>query len=565
MESDSATSSGKPFDYNGDAKASAAQAVERWGFRVFPTDGKEPIIDPATGYKLAWGGLASTNVDDFNHVWDGATGYGIVLDGMTVVDVDDLDVMSQVPHINETLVIKSPNGLHFYLKGESKPRPAIIKKVDIRSGRAYMVGPGSWNGGGLYSIAYDTPIDNLANQSALLKWIGTEPSSQNGTTPPSDDIFGPVNEGTRNDTLFRKVACLWRSMGMSYNEILAALLLRNQEVCNPPLPVRDIETIARSACKYARGDRIPKDAPPEPEQAFGDIRDVDYWNTDLTKEPPATFVQVGSFLISTDPTSPSFLIGRRKSGKSHIALNIAMDWPGRVLYICTESFPEMWRRVNKFYPNLIEKHKDGKFFLAEGWPPVIAPEEEGTLLIVDCLNPAVTQMGFDENDSQWVSKLIDVTKTFDCATVYVHHAGKDEGRGARGSSVSEDRVGTGYTVRKRDTNDHMVKMYLNRYGEEQPNTYWHFVSDALVQKDTMTVAKEMHQERQDKKDGRFRDCIKWFNDISDQETVTTKYCMNAWGLTYKAARTRIAALCDEKLLEKVAAGKNTHYKVAPMG
>ena len=525
-------------------------AADKWGVRVFPTFQKAPVQG------VMWKTQATTETSNFRELWNQANGFGIVLDGLTVIDIDDPSVLESLPQVEETLVVRTPRGFHAYLAGETQTKVGFVPGVDIKSGSgSYVVGPGSLFDDKMYWIIFDRPIAYLGDQPALLKWLGTEPN-QSGTTPPpsSDDTFGKVYEGNRDNTMFR-LACSMRSKGFSYEGVLAALLIQNEEVCVPPLSVRVIQEKARSACKYARGDRIPKDAPPEPEKSFDD-----YWGTNLSKPPEITSVQVGPWLISTDPTAPTFVIGKMKSAKSHIAMNIAQEWPGRVLYVATEGFMEMHRRVYELYPKLVEKHKDGKFYLGDGWPPVVV-KQDGDLLIVDCLNPVITQMGFDESSSEWVAKLVDFTKQFDCPTVLVHHMGKDSWRGARGTSVSMDRVGTMYKVIKPIKNKHIVKMALNRYGVEHETTHWHFVNDALMQKDAATVAAEVHQASMKEKDQKSQMLIGLFDDISEFDEVTTKFCMGVWGVAESTARRRIRDLCKQGLLKKEGNGSSTVYKV----
>jgi hypothetical protein len=59
----------------------------------------------------------------------------------------------------------------------------------------------------------------------------------------------PIEEGRRNVTLFRMACCL-RRHGGTQGEILALLRLVNQR-CVPPLADQELQTIARSAAKYA--------------------------------------------------------------------------------------------------------------------------------------------------------------------------------------------------------------------------------------------------------------------------------------------------------------------------
>ena len=65
---------------------------------------------------------------------------------------------------------------------------------------------------------------------------------------PAND--GPIGEGGRNKHL-ASLAGTMRRRGMSETAILAALVQENQEKCSPPLPDKELKTIARSVGRYA--------------------------------------------------------------------------------------------------------------------------------------------------------------------------------------------------------------------------------------------------------------------------------------------------------------------------
>ncbi len=58
-----------------------------------------------------------------------------------------------------------------------------------------------------------------------------------------------VPEGIRNDMLLRRGGQLRRS-GASEQEILDSLLIVNESRCRPPLPLKEVRTIARSVARY---------------------------------------------------------------------------------------------------------------------------------------------------------------------------------------------------------------------------------------------------------------------------------------------------------------------------
>jgi hypothetical protein len=66
---------------------------------------------------------------------------------------------------------------------------------------------------------------------------------------PGVEEGAPIEEGTRNVTLF-KMACCLRRHGGTEGEILGLLRLVNQR-CVPHLADQELQTITRSAAKYA--------------------------------------------------------------------------------------------------------------------------------------------------------------------------------------------------------------------------------------------------------------------------------------------------------------------------
>jgi hypothetical protein len=60
---------------------------------------------------------------------------------------------------------------------------------------------------------------------------------------------GTIGEGSRNETMFRNVACAARARGADYNAIFDALLSANNQ-CSPPLSNRELSKLADQAAKY---------------------------------------------------------------------------------------------------------------------------------------------------------------------------------------------------------------------------------------------------------------------------------------------------------------------------
>ena len=143
-------------------QAAAAAFAVRTGAHTFPVRGKRPVA----GCRWADGGAGD---------WSGATGFGVALDGLVGVDLDDLShPMAQgilaCACAGETLTVRSgrrAGGLHVYLRGDLTA--AAYPWGSVRSGRQYLVGPGSTHpDGGTYTVTVDAPIADLTEGLRLL-------------------------------------------------------------------------------------------------------------------------------------------------------------------------------------------------------------------------------------------------------------------------------------------------------------------------------------------------------------------------------------------------------------
>jgi hypothetical protein len=97
---------------------------------------------------------------------------------------------------------------------------------------------------------------------------GAHVSPQGADLPPDGNL---IPSGTRNATLAR-LAGNMRRVGMTRDEILAALECTNHDRCRPPLPTGEVEKIAASICRY------------EPDQVAVAVVE-DHWGQDQLSEP----------------------------------------------------------------------------------------------------------------------------------------------------------------------------------------------------------------------------------------------------------------------------------------
>jgi hypothetical protein len=165
-----------------------------------------------------------------------------------------------------TLRVKTGSeGQHWYFKSKKLlPKCRIGKGLDLQGQGSYVVGPGSTHeSGNLYSIIDDTEIEEIPDWLVDMIPANTELSEKpffDGATI-KDRNQGKFPKGQRNDLMTATAGAL-RRQGLSAPAIFAALLEINKERCEPPLPQKELSTIANSIAKYEPEDDL-FDSPPK--------------------------------------------------------------------------------------------------------------------------------------------------------------------------------------------------------------------------------------------------------------------------------------------------------------
>ncbi len=188
--------------------------------------------------------------------------------GLIVLDIDPrhggdestLALAAKHGRLPDTLeVLTGGGGRHLYFKfpagADIRSRAGILPGVDIRANGGYVVCPPSRHiSGGVYQ--WEASCDFEHDEPAELpQWLldmlltGGQPQSH-----PSPNGHKPdkILQGQRNDWLTSEAGRLRRA-GADEATITATLLTLNRERCVPPLPEREVETIAKSVCRYQPG------------------------------------------------------------------------------------------------------------------------------------------------------------------------------------------------------------------------------------------------------------------------------------------------------------------------
>ena len=186
--------------------------------------------------------------------------------GMVAVDVDPrhggdeglLDLAARHGPLPETAEsLSGGGGRHVFLAHPGGHVPCsqseIAPGVDIKGDGGYVVLPPSVHpGGGAYAWEFSSDIADV-RPAACPQWLVAlirapgDKTPQGRTSRPSDANVIP--SGQRN-TALASLGGGMRRMGMSHNEILAALQEANQSRCDPPLDASEVEAIAASVARY---------------------------------------------------------------------------------------------------------------------------------------------------------------------------------------------------------------------------------------------------------------------------------------------------------------------------
>ncbi len=147
----------------------------------------------------------------------------------------------------ETATVQTGSGGgHFYYRCPAYPvrnsSGRLGKGIDVRGEGGYVVAPPSIHANG---NEYRWRIDPRSGLAPMPPWVTCAQINQPSVLTGNE----PIPEGRRDDTLIRIGGKLRRS-GLSVDDIYLHLSLVNQKRCQPPLPDKDIQRIAKSAGRY---------------------------------------------------------------------------------------------------------------------------------------------------------------------------------------------------------------------------------------------------------------------------------------------------------------------------
>jgi hypothetical protein len=343
-------------------------------------------------------------------------------------------------------------GVHLYFSCPGitlKNKVGLFAGVDVRADGGYVLAPGSnHKSGEIYRWKQDHKPSEVAIPALpdfLLERIQGELPVPSGSK--SD---GTIHSGMRNATL-ASIGGTMRARGMSPDSIEAALLVENQQRCQPPLEVSEVKSIAASISRYPSREissalRGPRSAewPERPkDEAFqglaGEIVSVIEPHSEA--DPVALLVQLlvafGSaagrrahFRVEADRHHANLfavLIGQTSKGRKGTSLGQARnllrqvdpEWDGKCVQSGLSSGEGLIFAVRDAVCRVARPSKKGTIFNNDGNVTVVdAGVEDKRLLVVEpefaqCLKvmsregnilSTVMRQGWDSGDLRTLTK-----------------------------------------------------------------------------------------------------------------------------------------------------------------
>jgi len=484
------------------SKTDEALALAARGFKVFPLKAGTKAPPLVSG----WPRAASADADEVRRLFAACppdSNIGIHCAGMIVVDVDvkkggnaSLELLELLDgELPPTLTTRTPTGgCHLFYRlppghpGVPNGVDCLGAGLDIRSAGGYVVAPESEVPTGHYRFEVDCPIADAPDWLVQKFGAFTEREHNLGANtqvPDAPEVVierawqwlerqEPAVEGAGGDHRTFAVACGLRDRGVSEEQALNLLRDHWNDRCSPPWSLADLETKVRNAYRYAQDAPGSKAALPDEFPLIGpapvatrpsQVVSLD----DFVSRPRNTAGYLVKGLLNR--ASYAEIYGPPGQGKTFLALDlgfhvaVGLEWAGHrvkqapVLYVGFEAFGGLANRAKALRahygaPGVPLYFAPGHFNLCEpegrrALGALIAemPAKPG-FIIFDTF--AYALMGGDENSAQDVGAFNQgvqalITATGACVLI-IHHTGKDEKKGARGSSALRAALDTEIAV-----------------------------------------------------------------------------------------------------------------------
>lgn len=404
----------------------------------------------------------------------------------------------------QTLVVRTPStGWHVWFEGTMRPSVGTAKRglgadIDIRSEDSYVLLPPSIVDGKRYEIV-QTPGERLP---PVPEWIRARVNEkrieQRAALITEDGLDAPHNieraewylrdraqqgdiaiEGSGgNDRTFRLAATVME-LGVSPEAAVDLIAAEWNIYCLPPWSEYELELIVANAARYMQNGKgasaaelgsesfaaspVLQDAVRESRGRWKGRRIRDMWHT-----KPVPFWGDRAMFPRAPGGSVGMLWGPSSSHKTGVAIETCYDlWlgspePPRVLFVTGEGDQGI---DSRFRAHAISRGLDedaaytllgDKLFLTDvpiAWQADDLASFQDYVENIERFTPdlvfidtfATTLAGMDE-DVKAAALLLatgalgKLARHWRCSICVIHHSGKDEGRGARGSGAFRDNV-----------------------------------------------------------------------------------------------------------------------------
>ncbi len=483
-----------------------------------PNGLNDATIDPAL-VRRWWTECPDRNIAV---VPDRAGCYVLDVDGKTGAETLARLIEQRGP-LPDTLTIRTPHGTHYWFRGSVPSTVGKLgPKLDTRGRGGYVLVCPSVVHGKAYDYASDTNAIAPGPEwiaECLADSARDGVAATGGTEFDTAPAIGRAREllqryvaaghvaieGSGGDNRTYAVAAEVLNLGLSVAR--AHELLRDEwnPHCIPPWTPDDLLTKVSNAAEYCQNEQGAWAVPPA-QEIFADAAKHAYAGTisekrgkfcvllprDMRSLPPPSWLVAD--LIPANAVG--MLYGPTGTFKTFLALIISLAiavvkqlWgkttaQGAVAY-CAGEAPVGIARVR--IPALMQHYKvpepdDVPLALVPAVPLVSTPAEvealtaalkatglRFALIVIDTVARALG--GLDENSAKDAGLLLAAAErlrdTFNCSVLLIHHTGKDESRGARGSSALLAGVDFAYEV-KAETNVLAVSLRCEKMKDADP-------------------------------------------------------------------------------------------------
>lgn len=196
---------------------------------------------------------------------------GSMSNGLTVIDIDideDKGIYGdesfrdwcdqECVYIDSLTAVTGRGGKHLYFTS-THPYGCKVRAldgVDIRGEGGYVIAPPSIHQNGrTYFFDGDEETEEIVcvQEDSDVEYFFESMFEKDGGDKPPLEIPSEVNEGSRNDTLF-KIASAFQAKGADDDTVLSSVQGYNYAKCNPPLPDDEVEAIVNNVLRrYKKG------------------------------------------------------------------------------------------------------------------------------------------------------------------------------------------------------------------------------------------------------------------------------------------------------------------------